>query len=385
MIRLNTYLVIMALIAACFLSSCDSDDENPQYSVPDTYSFQDEAGNSTVNYSGQAARLAQLDELVAYIETANTPGVALDEAKLLEMYSNNNGVGSEYFSQEAAAPGKQLKDKTARGDATIQAIYENYLKSVAAISANTTTGEYSAANGSPGVAQSGTRSKLFNAIGLEYAELVEKGLMGAVFYDQIQNVYLGESKLDVDNSGPVDAAAGKYYTTMEHHWDEAFGYFTTATDFPANDNKRFWGKYSNVVDPALSTNSTLMEAFIKGRAAISNDDYDTRDEQVEIIRTELEKVAAATAIHYLNTSVTNFSDDMLRNHQLSEALGFIEALYFTHPSTAVMDAAEIDQVLALLQNENDVYNLYDVTVADLQAARDLIASHYGFGSMKDTL
>ena len=71
-----------------------------------------------------------------------------------------------------------------------------------------------------------------DANGIEYTQLIEKGLMGAVFYYQITNVYLGDGKMDVDNADQVDPDNGKYYTTMEHHWDEAFGYFSDAVDFP---------------------------------------------------------------------------------------------------------------------------------------------------------
>jgi hypothetical protein len=55
-----------------------------------------------------------------------------------------------------------------------------------------------------------------------------KGMMGASFMDQIVNNYLSKNKLDegtskVNNTNKI-VENGKTYTTMEHTWDEAYGY-----------------------------------------------------------------------------------------------------------------------------------------------------------------
>src|SRR5690606_10381735 len=102
---------------------------------------------------------------------------------------------------------------------------------------------------------------------------------------------------DDDNDNFV---TGKNYTEMQHHWDEAYGYFTSAIDYPANGTDRFWGKYTYAREGVLGSATTISEAFRKGRAAIDNKDYDTRDAQIAIIRNEMEKVCAGTAISYLN-------------------------------------------------------------------------------------
>lgn len=61
--------------------------------------------------------------------------------------------------------------------------------------------------------------------GLDYAQLISKFAMGAVFYNQAVDNYLDE-KLEADTK-PNDKAykEGKPYTGKEHVWDEAFGYF----------------------------------------------------------------------------------------------------------------------------------------------------------------
>lgn len=61
--------------------------------------------------------------------------------------------------------------------------------------------------------------------GYDYAQLISKFAMGAVFYNQAVDNYLDE-KLEADTK-PNNKAykEGKPYTGKEHVWDEAFGYF----------------------------------------------------------------------------------------------------------------------------------------------------------------
>ena len=64
--------------------------------------------------------------------------------------------------------------------------------------------------------------------GYDYAQLVSKFAMGAVFYHQACDNYLDE-KMNADvkpNDKPYKD--GAYYTGKEHSWDEAFGYWGAA-------------------------------------------------------------------------------------------------------------------------------------------------------------
>ncbi|MFB1032257.1 MAG: DUF4856 domain-containing protein, partial [Aliarcobacter cryaerophilus] len=103
---------------------------------------------------------------------------------------------------------------------------------------------------------------------------------------------------------------------MQHHWDEAYGYFTSEFDFPTNGTNRFWGKYADVVDGVLGSSNTISLAFRKGRSAINNNDYTVRDAQTVIIVDEMEKICAGSAIHYLNgaklvkEAVNSYRDDV---------------------------------------------------------------------------
>ena len=382
--------LLMGLMAATVFTSCQKDDEittceSSGFTVPQTYIYTDANGNSTVSYNGQAQRLEMLDEMTSYLKSANTPGTAVDAQTLKNMYANNGYTWADADTLGMTGSSKQLKNKTAAGsgtaDPTVQAYYENLMDEVDALSQTTTVDITDGGPGQGGVVQSTTNSSkkyLQNANGIEYTQLIEKGLMGAVFYNQICVVYTGSGKMDVDNTTPVDPDNGKYYTVMEHHWDEAYGYFTTARDYPDSGTNRFWGKYANSREGILGTASALSEAFRTGRAAIAANDLDARDAQIAIIRYEMERVAGGTAIHYLNSAVANFGDDALRNHALSEAWAFMGALPFGYEP--VINNAELQ---ALYETIGD--DFYAVTTTTLLEVRDQLATLLNMEDDKESL
>ena len=370
--------ISMAVVVSTMtMVSCSSDDSSNDansnsYSIPTTYVFERE-GVSTVSYSGQTDRKDHLAQMTAYMKTGNN-GDQVDAQQLKDMYSNKGDNGNGHFSFTST---KQLKNKTVEGESgSTAASFDSYMDLLAAASQSTTPGSA----GQAGVVGGSNGEKgpyLFDANGIEYTQLIEKGLMGAVFYYQITNVYLGDDKMNVDNSAVVDQEDGKLYTKMEHHWDEAFGYFSDVVDFPTNGTDRHLAKYCNTVDGVLGSNKLIMDAFLKGRAAITNTDLTTRDAQREIIRTELEKVMAGAGVHYLNSAISNFSINSNRNHALSEAVAFINGLKYGYQPT--MTTAEVDDVLAKVGND-----FYNVTSADLVAARDMVATKFGWDDNKES-
>jgi len=340
-------LMVMLTVTAC--------DENG-YEFPESYT-----AFENVNYDGQIERLAMLTELKGYLETANITGVALDSAKLHAMYTNSQGadfVGSYE---------KQLRDKTQLNQ---QTIFDELLNAMVTASLSTTV----ASGGQAGVSTStdGAKNYLLNENGLELTQIIEKGLMGACFYYQATAIYFSDNRMNVDNQTVVLGEG----TAMQHHWDEAFGYFGAPKDFPTNkDGLFFWGKYSNTVDGVLGTNQKLMDAFLKGRAAIGNLDVDVRNEAILEARTEWEKVAAGTAIHYFNDALTNTNDFTLKAHGLSEAIAFVYSLQF-NPEKSLTNL-QVNEILTTLAGSGDfkTMNLYQTSDADIQAAKALLASY----------
>ena len=368
--------------ASNYDSGADSDDGSCDYDVitPSEYVFTDANGNNTVNFDGQRQRLNMLSEMTTYLKSSNTPGTSVDATTLLAMYGNDGYTWNDDQQLGMTGSSKQLRSKTAGGDTYWTETFEGFMTGIADASAQTVEGETSGAAGVSGVVGSSTSSSQYlqSAQGQEWTQLIEKGLMGACFYYNISSVYLASGKMDVDNSTAVDAAEDKFYTEMEHHWDEAYGYFTDATDYPTNGANRFWGKYADGREDLLNSASRLSAAFRTGRAAISQNRLAERDAQIEIINRELERCAAGTAIHYLNDALGNYSDDALRNHELSEAKAFIMALQFGANTSVNTDA-----VNTLLGTLGEDY--YTVTTAQITQVRDDLAALTGLTEFASNL
>lgn len=381
---------ILAL-SVLLMFSCSKDDDapapvanngggggSPTYQIPTTYVFVDGSSQSTVNFDGQKQRLEMLSELVVYMKTANTLGTTVSATQLKNMYANNGYTWVDAPGLGMTGSTKQLKDKTAEGDIGVQAMFENYMDSLAYISSlnfSNSTETY----GQAGVWTNGTKSYLMGGNGFEYGQLIEKGLMTAVFMNQMTVNYLG-TLADDDNTTPL---TGKTYTEMQHHWDEAFGYFSSEIDYPTNGTDRFWGKYAQgSVEALLGTGTNIMNAFLKGRAAIDNNDYATRDAQIAIIRDQMEKVCAGTAIHYLNEAKANITSPIVKNHVLSEAIAFIDGLRYGYNSIngVSITSAEVDIALGYIGND-----LSAVSITNLNLAIDLIASKTGLNDVKASL
>ncbi len=352
---------IYLLIALFGLISACNEDTEPTYEFPKTYNFQN------VNYSGQTTRLNMLEAMTTYMKTGNQ-GAVLDAQQLKNMYANQNNAFADDALNSAS---KDLKSKTFAPD---QPMFEGFMEGIAL--ASQSAGQ-AGSNGIAGIVTSkdGAKSYLLTANGYEYTQMIEKGLMGAVFYYQATDHYLGDEEIGpaVDNTEIVEGEG----TAMQHHWDEAFGYLGVPTDFPANTDARSWGKYCNDRDALLKTNQ-IMDAFIRGRAAIVANDMETKNAQIPVIRATWEKVAAGTAIHYINSALNDFSDDALRNHALSEAWAFVQSLKYNPERTITLE-----QIAAIHQLLGD--NFYEVSSDDLTSARDQLASWYAIENLKNNL
>lgn len=360
--------VLTIAIGSTLVTGCKKDDPEPEpnptptYSVPTTYNFTNSSSQSTVDYQGQTDRLNQLREMVVYMKTGTT--VTIDAQQLKDMFANTNGNGNGHFSFTSV--GKQLKDKCFAID---QPLFEAYMDSLAL--ASLSNGQ-AATNGSAGVLTSGTSTYLFNANGIEPLQFIEKGLMGAVFLNQALNVYFSDAKMDVDNTTAVDAANGKYYTQMEHHWDEAFGYFGVDITFPAILPTDFWGKYCNSQNATLSSNTKMMNNFLKGRAAISNKVLADRDAAIANIRNVWEDVCAYQAMKYIDDAILNFGVDNAKFlHNLSEAYAFAWDLRYAPTETRNITPTEHTAIIALFGQ-----NFWNLTLTDLNNIKAAIDVKY---------
>lgn len=378
-------LWIGAVCMATVMSACTGDDDGdnittpttPTLEVPDTYSFSRD-GATSVSYSGQTERLDQLAAMKSYLLKGDQ-GETIDAQVLLDMFANTGGNGGGNFSFTSE---KDIKSKTFSGDV---ADYEALMTAAATASIKGGNGT-TAASGQAGLLTRGSGSTvLVDENGHEFTQLIEKGLMGAFVMNQILNNYLTDDQVGdaVDNTNLED---GKNYTAMEHHWDEAFGYYGVPVDFTSNwpdardGEVRFWGNYSNGRDGLTGSNDVIMQAFRGGRAAIVAGMSTERDAARKVLFTEFQRVAAATGIHYINETLTADNDGD-RMHVLSEAWAFIDALRYCDLNQRVLTNAEIDQMLG-----TDIpVNFWDVTTTGLNNAKTTLASKFGLESMQDDL
>lgn len=342
-------------------NSCEYAIAEETYAIPTTYVFVDANSNSTIDYSGQNERLNQLSELVTKMKTGRTSVLNVQDLK--DMFSNVGGNGNNNFSFTST---KQLKDKCFALD---QALIESYLDSIAIASQSYMN---TASNGQAGVLTSGTSFYLFDKNGIQYDEVVEKSIMGACFMYQALNYYFGDTQMSVDNTTAVDAANGKYYTQLEHHWDEAFGYFGVPIDFPTNSSDRFWDEYCQSQNANLGSNAVMMNNFLKGRAAISNNKLADRDAAIQAIRVMWEDICANQALKYINSAISYFGTDQAKfMHVMSEAYGFSKSLRYAPDATRRMTQSEVDALVGLFGT-----NFWNITNTDLQAIKAAIEAKY---------
>lgn len=393
--------VPIAIFSGVFLLSCSNDDDSQpfknQVEVPATYTFE-RNGESTVSYSGQTTRLMMAEEMIGeFFNTSQTT------EGLQSMYAHQEGENN-FEDASLNESGKNLRSKTAASadffasnaadQAEIRADFDSWIEGqVTEVFPNWNS---AAAPGVPGQIADGSSTRYVNAKGLEYDQLFVKSMIGALMTDQALNNYLSSSVLDagnnvIENDAGI-TAEGKNYTTMEHKWDEAYGYVFGLNADPANPNadlgadsflNKYLGRLEGDADFAGMADQ-VYEAFKLGRAAIVAGNYEVRDEQAEIIREHISDLIGIRSVYYLVTA-----KDILEQpdpaygtvfHDLSEAYGFIYSLQFTRqPGTAspYFTRMEVEAMLEDLMDDG-ANGLWDVAPQTLQNLADQIAARFDF-------
>ncbi|MFC7669850.1 DUF4856 domain-containing protein [Hymenobacter humi] len=248
----------------------------------------------------------------------------LDLAKLRNLYAGTNAPFTTAALNASAAAGVQLRDKTAASfsDATATTVRTYMDTKLAELATASQSVNQLATPGNAGR----LGRYLVDARGFEVNQIIQKGLLGALLLDQIGNVLLTPTSLAANNA---KVAEGKLHTEREHNWDLAYGYMTTnatmVTDINITPRERFLAGYLNEKNGPASPGVYL--AFLKGRAAIVNNDDATLKTQADLIRTELEKTLAKSAVSYLTRRKAAAALDV-KAHALGEGIGFVYALRF---------------------------------------------------------
>jgi len=390
----------LLLLSVTFIS-CSSDDDNTDNNnnqsvdAPANYQFT-RNGNNTVSYSGQTQRIAMAEELISALKDPTR-----DQESLNTMFAHVEG--DQDFSDpdmlELNASSKNVRSKTAASadyfssnstDANaIKANFDSWISSqVNDVFPNWGN---TASPGNAGLAQElGGSIRYVNEKGLEYNQAFAKSLNGAFLADQICNNYLSAAVLDAgdnvtnnDNDVLVD---GKDYTTMEHKWDEAFGYLYGAEEdetAPVLEADSFLSKYLYKVEADSDFTGIaddIYDAFKLGRAAIVAKNYTVRDEQVEILREKISMIIGIRAVYYLQGGKSEIANGDLPSafHDLSEGFGFIYSLQFTrNPMTDApyVSKSTVDSYIDTLMEDN---GFWDVTPETLDQMSEDIAAEFGF-------
>jgi len=210
--------------------------------------------------------------------------------------------------------------------------------------------------------------------------------------DQVVNNYLSKHKLDdasnKENNTNKVLEVEKSYTTMEHNWDEAYGYIYGGDNLTADPNVfKFWSSYINQVNADADFNTLKNDinlAFRTGRAAIVANDYATRDEQIAIIKAKLALVPAVRAVFYLQEGKAKLPQGdggAKAFHALSEGYGFIMSLRYTNkPGTDApyFSKSEVDEMLStLVSGTNGLWDIDNLS-PKLDAISTQIATRFGF-------
>ena len=252
----------------------------------------------------------------------------------------------EGFTYDDIAKNKQLLNKLAGNDNTLfhgqllgwnladgstpQDLLSYFVKQVAALSSQAQPPKLAHPNNVIEVVD----NVYVSPEGRDYNQLIQKFLHSALSFSQIARDYLstdlGEDKgLNADNSQPYKQDS--VYTALEHHWDEAFGYFGASRDYLSYElsemrsgrsidtnqdgliamkSEKNFGFAVLAAKRDLSGMSqfsrNIFNNFKQGRSLITQqpEGYLTQVKSIaKSIVLDIEKVIAASVIHYINRTL----------------------------------------------------------------------------------
>lgn len=385
---------ILPLFFVCLFSCSDDQTDTASILAPETYTF-NRNGENTVSFPGQTTRVLMATELSnALLDFSSS------EQHLLNMFSNQN---SPFSNTDLNVTSKTIKSKTAAStdffasnaaaSALIRSDFERWISSQ--VDAVFPAQQQLASVGIAGQIADGTNTRYVNSKGLEYNQVFSKSLIGALMVDQILNNYLSPAVLDAatnraDNTAEV-LEEGSTYTTMEHKWDEAYGYvYGTAAD-TANPNATigsddsFLNKYVGRVEgdsDFTGIAAEIFDAFKLGRAAIVGGDYELRDEQTEIIRKKISEIIGIRAVYYLQQGKSSLEGDSpaygTAFHDLSEGFGFVYSLQFTRKPGTNAPYYTRSEVQGFINQLMEGNGFWDISPQTLDTLSNQIASRFEF-------
>lgn len=369
-------------------SACDDDNERSNLrpsidyttltnETPYSELFVDADGNTTVDLSDGQNRLKMFQALNYYSTSSVAANAHIEEVQLNKLFTNTGAPFVDINTSTISIVGAdlnnsavQLRDVVASSRPAAEAEeVRSYIEGLfLEMEEASHFVDQVASAGQPGKLS----TYLVDAKGIEIAQVIQKSLIGALQLDYISNVLLDEG-LTADN---YETVGDRDYTQLEHNWDVAYGLLTNnsiyllgATD--DNRNTVEFGAGAYIWEYNKADYAKIYPAFLKGRAAIVNNDHATLHEQAMIIRTAFEKAIANASLGYLEKWKTGTSD-AARAHAIAEGLGFIYSLRFATLHEA--DASFSDDVLNDLIDSTNGF--WDLTVTKINAASTAIKTQF---------
>lgn len=423
--NLERFVLLAAPLLIAF--GVGDDDDNPVGSggggqtieTPTAYVFDSRftEGESSVAYSGQVVRNLLLQDLKIFIDNLGKDGASSASVQdMLDLYAYDDGYDLESLTTAGSMPviesryssistGKNLNGKIS-SDAVIgygKTANELVRGWFEVIAGNSQDGD-----------KLGTPAVYTDDNGVDLTQMINKVLIGAVPYYQATGVYLA-GLLDRGNGEPH--SEGKAYTSMEHGWDEAFGYFGAARDYARYTDEQLAGSvgdytfdsngdgsidFSSEYNFGLSRNAgkrdkggagvdftgDIFAAFLAGRTLIVNQGSAAEiSAQREAAANGMEKVIAATAVHYINDTLADMADlgtgdeNLVNlNKHWAEMKGFTVALQYN--PFALISHSQLEELHGIMGQAPSYdppgSDAYDETVRNYGRAKEIFQGAYGF-------
>ena len=442
--RFPSLLLLLAFLLT--LPACDTTDPglgdepgDDQVPVPTTYTFESRfiEGASSVDIGGMVVRQLLIQDLKMAIDALAEPGAApITAADLNALYDYQDngltirtpvpaGLTPNATTYDAIATGKSLSGR--KGADAVLLGSEGLIGNAEAITVDELLQAYfdQLAQNASNASKRGTVAVYTTENGVDMSQMVNKVLLGAIVYDQLSNKYLADI-LDRDNTAP--RGDGLPDTEQEHRFDEAFGYFGAARDYTSYTDAELAGgvdayardtNADGVLDfteeynfafarnagkrdaggTGVNFSAEAFDAFLRGRTAIVNGDQGELAVQRKAAAEAVEKVIAATVVHYINDTLADMAEltaeqidgknDADLNKHWGEMKGYTFALQFgyrgdeaTGGPLAIISTDALEQLHDLMGNA-PVYaapgsSEYDAYVADLNAAKTVLQDAYDF-------
>lgn len=220
---------------------------------------------------------------------------------------------------------------------------------------------------------------LFNEVGLEMEQMIDKGLYATLFYHQAVN------------------GTRKALTTDVLH--QLLALYGTSPRFPNSDRAdvapdQFVAGYCARRDQnnGQGMYSQIRQEFIRAQASINvADTSQTRSSVLNILRL-WERSQMATVVNYTYSVVDGFSASNLTDsvrasamHAYGECIGFLTGWRFIDEANRTITTAQIDELLALMKAPlNGPWTCYEIwkrpeeNLARIVDAREMLQDIYGF-------